>query len=55
MITALSKGREPVLSGAKEYGEAGGEGYFLRATNAESLTHRCAVPLSRKRARAVIN
>jgi len=37
LITALSEGRG--------YGEAGGEGYFLRATNAESLTHYERAPL----------
>ena len=44
LIKALSEGREPVLRGPKEYGEAGDEGYFLRTTNAESLTHHFVVP-----------
>ena len=44
LTTALSEGREPVLSKAKEYGAAGGEGYFFRAANAESLTHHFVVP-----------
>ena len=44
LITALSKGREPALSSAKGYGEAGGEGLFSSVTMSESLTHRFAVP-----------
>jgi hypothetical protein len=48
LITPLSEGRG--------YGEAGGEGFFSSGTTNESLTHRYAVPpLSRKRARAIVN
>jgi len=44
LITALSKGREPALSSAKGYGEAGGEGLFSAGTSSESVTHRFASP-----------
>jgi hypothetical protein len=47
----------PAVSLGRGYGEAGGEGLFSSCISSESLTHPdlSGSPLSRKRARAVIN